>query len=294
MKDSGSVTHPATASTSPRLLNVGCGSAFHPEWVNLDSSPTAPGVIEHDLRRPLPFTDGSFDAVYASHVLEHLEPDAGGRLLRECHRVLKPAGTVRIVVPDLEAIARLYLESLAEAATGDDRAAFRYDWAMLELYDQSVRTASGGRMALVLRRQLDEREARFVEGRVGREAMQLAREGSRVHRARPGRWLRRMGSASRLLRTRAAGACAWLLMGREGAAALREGLFRRSGEVHQHMYDRFSLGRALERAGFAGPRLQGAGESGIPEFARFGLELLEGKPRKPDSLYLEARKAGVS
>ena len=66
----------------PRLLNFGCGSALHPEWINLDSSAVAPGVIAYDLRHGLPFPPDSFDAAYGSHVLEHLEPDAAARLLR--------------------------------------------------------------------------------------------------------------------------------------------------------------------------------------------------------------------
>lgn len=271
-------------------MNVGCGITVHPDWVNLDSSAAVPGVIRHDLRRGLPYPDASLDAVYASHVLEHLEPDAGARLLRECHRVLKPEGTVRIVVPDLEAIVKLYLESITGAETEDTDAVFRYDWAMLELYDQAVRTVSGGRMALFLRRDLDEREARFVENRIGREAMQMADGVSPVRRASWGLLLRRMRSAATALRAHAASACAWLLLGREGAAALREGLFRRSGEVHQHMYDRFSLKRALERAGFTDVQRCSAGESAIPDFVRYGLEVRDGRPRKPDSLYLEGRK----
>jgi predicted SAM-dependent methyltransferase len=270
-----------------RLLNFGCGLAVHPDWVNIDSSPVLPGVIRHDLRRGLPFPGDSFDAVYGSHVLEHLEPEAGAKLLRECRRVLKPQGIVRIVVPDLEAIARLYLESLAQASAGENHAAFRYDWAMLELYDQSVRTVSGGRMASCLDRKLEEREARFVEGRIGAEAME---HGDSPVRRRP-LALRRIRSAARALRAHAASACAWLFLGREGAAGLREGLFRRSGEVHQHMYDRFSLKRAMELSGFAEVRSCSAGESGIPDFARYGLEVRNGQARKPDSLYLEGRKA---
>jgi predicted SAM-dependent methyltransferase len=277
-----------------RLLNFGCGPAFHPEWVNIDSSTVFPDVIKHDLRRGLPFADESFDAVYGSHVLEHLEPDAAARLLRECHRVLRPEGIVRIVVPDLEAIAKLYLESLAGAATGDTQALFRYDWAMLEMYDQTVRTVSGGRMASTLGRNLDERETRFVKSRIGSGAVQSTYGASPMGRFPLRLELRHMRSAALALRTYVARACAWLFLGREGAAALREGLFRRSGEVHQWMYDRFSLGRAMELAGFAEVRSCSAGESGILDFARYGLEVQNGQPRKPDSLYLEGRKPRVA
>jgi predicted SAM-dependent methyltransferase len=257
--------------------------------VNVDFSASGPGVIAHDLRRGLPFADESFVAAYGSHVLEHLDPDAGERLLRECHRVLAPGGIVRIVVPDLEAIARLYLESLEAAAAGNMQAEFRHEWATLELLDQSVRTRSGGRMAVRLAN-LDDHGRLFVESRIGREAVAQASGCSSADRVAA----RRVRAAWWKLRTIAAGTVARLFFGSEGAAALREGLFRRSGEVHQYMYDRFSLKRALERAGFVEAQVRDAASSRIPGFSGYGLDVLDGRPRKPDSLYLEARKPGAT
>jgi len=81
-----------------------------------------------------------------------------------------------------------------------------------------------------------------------------------------------------------------VFLGPDGAAAVREGLFRRSGEVHQWMYDRFSLVRAMTRAGFLDVRCRAADESAIAGFARYGLETANGRARKPDSLYVEGRK----
>src|SRR5687767_1836788 len=130
---------------TPQLLNVGCGNHFHPAWTNLDLHPK-PGVIQHDLHAPLPFPDTTFDAVYHSHVLEHLPHAEAPAFLRDCARVLRPGGTIRVVVPDLETIARLYLSSLEAALTGDPKAAAAYDWIVLELLDQMVRTQSGGEM----------------------------------------------------------------------------------------------------------------------------------------------------
>lgn len=268
------------------LLNFGCGSVFHPEWINLDAAPLAPEVIRHDLKRPFPYADSSFDGVYGSHVLEHLEPSAAQNLLEECRRVLKPAGVVRIVVPDLETIVRLYLQSLEGAVAGDRGAEQRYDWMMLELYDQAVRTASGGRMGACLRAALDEEQGRFVASRIGAEATAAVPAGGFQ---RP--W-RRLGRLLDALRRSAASTGVFLILGREGAMALREGLFRRNGEVHQWMYDRFSMQRALRRAGFAETRVCAAEDSAIPGFARYGLETADGRARKPDSLYVEARKPG--
>ena len=265
-----------------RLLNIGCGSVVHPEWINLDSAPVVQGVIAHDLRRGLPFSDESFDAVYGSHVLEHLVPSAAAQLLRECLRVLKPGGIVRLAVPDLEIIARLYLQSMEASLSGDVQAQQRYDWMMLELYDQAVRTAPGGAMGAYLQTPKDTLQEQFVAERVGDEGSpNTSTENTAVARTR---------KALLTLRRVAASAGVFLFLGREGREALREGLFRRGGEPHQWMYDRFSLRRALEQAGFSDVRVCVADDSGIQDFARFGLETRDGRPRKPDSLYVEARK----
>jgi predicted SAM-dependent methyltransferase len=282
------------AATVPRpYLNFGCGSTAHPEWTNMDLSAAREGVIVHDLRLGFPFGNESYDAVYGSHVLEHLQPEEAGFVLGECHRVLKPDGIVRIVVPDLEEIARQYLSALEKAATKAPGWDSRYDWLVLELYDQGVRNVSGGRMSDYLRRQLDDEQRRFIESRIGPEILRANQARSDVPGIKPPisrRILLRMAWAFNTVREKLAEACVVLMIGRKGALALRRGLFRASGEVHQWMYDRYSLGRVLEHAGFTDIRVCGVEASAIPGFSRFGLETIEGKPRKPDSLYMEARK----
>jgi SAM-dependent methyltransferase len=265
-----------------RVLNFGCGATFHADWVNLDASPASPQIITWDLRRGFPFEENVFDAVYGSHVLEHLKPEVAMQVLCDSFRILKPGGIIRIVIPDLETIARLYLQSLEGAIAGDVEAQMRYDWMILELYDQAVRTTTGGEMACYLRAGLDERQARFIARRVGEEAL------PKHHAVSPSG--QRLPSLIRAIRRRIASACVFLLLGREGAAALREGLFRRGGEIHQWMYDRFSLARALAQAGFTEVSCHAADESAIEAFASYGLETLGGRPRKPDSLYVEGRK----
>ena len=107
-----------------RFLNFGCGATFHPDWTNLDTSPISSEIIAHDLRKKFPFADETFDAVYGSHVLEHLEPAEAAKLLQDCFRILRPEGSIRLAVPDLEVIVRLYLSSLEGAlnAQGNSRA----------------------------------------------------------------------------------------------------------------------------------------------------------------------------
>lgn len=58
-------------------------------------------ITVHNLRRPLFFPDSQFEFVYLSHVLEHFRWQEGASLLKECFRVLRPGGVLRVVVPDL-------------------------------------------------------------------------------------------------------------------------------------------------------------------------------------------------
>ena len=123
-------------SPSPALLHLGCGLIAPPEWVNVDGSwnawlaqhralrgllsalrlvkksqndvPWPTNVKIADLRRHLPFADNTFDAAYASHLLEHLYREAAVGFLRELIRVVKPGGLIRMLVPDLGAMVREY------------------------------------------------------------------------------------------------------------------------------------------------------------------------------------------
>src|SRR5262249_15085538 len=66
--------------------------------------------------------------------------------------------------------------------------------------------------------------------------------------------------------------------------------FRSRGEVHQWMYDRFSLSQLLESCGFKNPVVRTAFESAIPGWSAFKLDEEGGIVRKPDSLFMEAVK----
>jgi SAM-dependent methyltransferase len=61
-----------------------------------------------DLTKPLPFDDSSVEAVFSSHVLEHLFMDEVEKLIPELYRVLKKSGVCRVVVPDLDKIVQNY------------------------------------------------------------------------------------------------------------------------------------------------------------------------------------------
>lgn len=267
VKRVSAATPPTPAGVALDRLNVGCGAHFHPAWVNVDIAPADPSVLKHDLRRPLPFADGAFQAVYHSHVLEHLHRPSAMSLLRECHRVLAPGGVLRVVVPDLETIAKLYLHNLEMAAGGDIEAHHRLEWITLELFDQMTREQSGGQMLQYWRQDPMPAE-KFVIERMGQEVKRFLEEA----RANPGAL------------SAAASEPDPVAMGR----------FRQSGEIHRWMYDRVSLGALLTQAGFAEVRVCGATESRIPGFCQYRLDVsAEGEVRKPDSLFMEAVKPGA-
>jgi predicted SAM-dependent methyltransferase len=101
---------------APLRLHLGAG-AHHPAgWVNVDVIGMAPDV-RWDLRKRLPFPDGSVQAVHLEHVLEHFPLGAVLDLLEECRRVLAPGGIVRVGVPDFGR----YIESYAGDGAFVDR-----------------------------------------------------------------------------------------------------------------------------------------------------------------------------
>jgi len=82
-------------------LHLGCGPKYLPGFVNIDANPMRKADIWLDVRRGLPFASGSVDSIYSAHMIEHLYPDELERLLRDCVRVLKAGGGMRIIVPSL-------------------------------------------------------------------------------------------------------------------------------------------------------------------------------------------------
>ncbi len=270
-----------------RLLNVGCGPTYHPAWVNMDAEPAAREVIRYDARRPLPFEDGCFDACYSSHLLEHLSQEEALSFLRGARRVLKPGGVLRVVVPDLERVVAGYmkeLELVLHAPPGTGSAV--YDWSVVELLDQMVRDKSGGRMGEFLK-ECPPSMRGTVTSRIGLEAEGFwAQERNR----RSGLCRLIMSSPGFLVdkcRLVLLTALGWLIGGKRGVAAVRQGWFRTSGEVHRWMYDRYSLARLLEEAGFRDVALCDARASRIDGFACYQLDVTAGAVRKPDSLFME-------
>jgi predicted SAM-dependent methyltransferase len=119
-----------------KYLNLGCGYRYHHDWTNINFVSTGEDVIAHNLNNGIPFPEQSFDAVYHSHVLKHFSKTEAEPFIEECYRVLGPQGTLRVVVPDLEEIARVYLKTLDKVSAGFEEEISNYEWILLEMYDQ--------------------------------------------------------------------------------------------------------------------------------------------------------------
>jgi predicted SAM-dependent methyltransferase len=138
-------------------LNVGCGKTVASGWINIDKSPSVmlsafprlrralfasriltaqqaegfpSGVIHADVAKRIPLEDGSADFVYSSHMIEHLSRWEGLRFVKECRRVLKTGGLLRLATPDLATMVSDYLNGTSpfsgETRTPADAFCFEY------------------------------------------------------------------------------------------------------------------------------------------------------------------------
>jgi predicted SAM-dependent methyltransferase len=104
---------------SVRKLQLGTGPNPLPSWLNTDLLPDT--YREHrnqlvflDATKRFPLDAVTFDYVFSEHQIEHIsEPDAR-LMLKECFRILRPGGRIRLATPNLSAILGLYDDSLDE------------------------------------------------------------------------------------------------------------------------------------------------------------------------------------
>lgn len=135
-------------------IQFGCGLCAPVTWRNFDAGPAFwieknlpfmrqavvrrgfpdyPRNIEYgDVVEGLPVAAGSAQAVYCSHVLEHLALNEFRTALANVREYLKPGGVFRLVVPDLEYLIRGYVATespdaavtfMREAHLGEERKA---------------------------------------------------------------------------------------------------------------------------------------------------------------------------
>jgi len=110
-------------------VQCGCGFSAPESWTNFDASPTLrferlplvgglytknsrrfPDNVRYgDIVKGLPVPAKSCQAVYCSHILEHLSYRDFVTALQNTKRILKDHGIFRLVVPDLRHCAQQYI-----------------------------------------------------------------------------------------------------------------------------------------------------------------------------------------
>ena len=90
-------------------LHWGCGRKKKEGWVNVDGWASAATDLVYDLRNRMPLADGSVAMIFTEHVFEHFTFADGEKIAADFHRVLKPGGTLRLIVPDLQTFAERYV-----------------------------------------------------------------------------------------------------------------------------------------------------------------------------------------
>ena len=114
MKWNGTLYRSFRAPTSGLVkVHLGPGQRNYLDgWINLDANfITAKCDVWADLSNPLPFKDGTVDAFYSHHVIEHLSDSVIAFLFKEMHRCLKPGGVIRVGGPDGDTAIRKFIEN---------------------------------------------------------------------------------------------------------------------------------------------------------------------------------------
>jgi predicted SAM-dependent methyltransferase len=268
-------------------LNIGCGNYYHKDWTNIDFVSKSKDVVAHNLLNGIPFPDYNFDVVYHSHVLEHFQQKDGEKLIQECFRVLKKGGIIRIAVPDLEVICKEYLKHLDKALKKEEQSQFDYEWIKLEMYDQTIRNKSGGAMVKYLFQDNIPNED-YVFKRIGIEGKLIREKYLKQSKVQ----IENNPRVSSLRKTLLKIKYGWryFLLTKDEKKAMKIGQFRLGGEIHQWMYDRYSLSNLLTNCGFADVRIMTAFESQIEDWNSYNLDIENGLVRKPDSIFIEATK----
>lgn len=259
-----------------KLLNIGCGHNYHPDWINLDLHRTE-FVKYYNIKNKLPFPPDSIDVIYHSHVLEHIDKSLAKKFIADCYRVLKPNGIIRVVIPDLEQICLEYLSNLKKGFNlNDQKAILNYKWNKMELFDQIVRRKNGGEMLATI--ESGKFNKNYVLSRNGEEINLWRTESHNFNfgiKEKIINFLRKDNHFSRFI-----------------INFVKKSNPQKSGEAHLWVYDKLDLKILLEGVDFRDFKIMKYNESRILNWNRYALDKARGRnyPRRPDSLFVEAIK----
>lgn len=103
---------PATLTQHTRL-HLGCGAVHVEGYLNIDATygAKAADFVCDLMALDRCFSPAGIEAVYACHVLEHFSTKEAQTLLRKLWTLLAVGGELRLSVPDLDRIVRIYMNN---------------------------------------------------------------------------------------------------------------------------------------------------------------------------------------
>ena len=144
-----------------KKLHIGCGGNILSDWLNSDFFPYSDSILHLDATDTFLFATDTFDYIFSEHMIEHITYSNGLAMLRECHRVLRNNGKIRISTPDLQFLIDLYRDNksklqreyiewatdsfIKSAPYYDDTFVinnFVRDWGHLFIYDEKTLRSS--------------------------------------------------------------------------------------------------------------------------------------------------------
>lgn len=90
-----------------KKLHIGCGRVPLDGWINTDICVNE-SIKYLDASRIFPFKEETFQYIFSEHLFEHLEVSLGISMLNECYRILESGGRIRLSMPNLEFLIRMY------------------------------------------------------------------------------------------------------------------------------------------------------------------------------------------
>ena len=101
------------AKLSLNKLHLGCGHTHIKGWCNVDIMQTGAVDLICDVTSLPGFPSSVASEIYSCHVLEHFSTSEVPSILSRWFEILAPGGALRISVPDLDAITKIYQANLA-------------------------------------------------------------------------------------------------------------------------------------------------------------------------------------
>lgn len=104
-------------------VHFGCGYNKLNDWINVDIDKSCKPDVIADLRQNLPFKSRSVDYIHSEDFVDQLELEKASTFFKECHRILKERGVMRVLTPNLRQFAKRYVKG---------------DKGLLKLWDEQI------------------------------------------------------------------------------------------------------------------------------------------------------------